>query len=84
MAGIPDYGSKIEGVELAGVTAGSPAALAGLRKGDVIISLASKKILNIEDLTVALQDQRPGDRVEIIVLRVGKPVTFKATLRGSG
>jgi S1-C subfamily serine protease len=55
-----------------------------VRKGDVIISLASKKILNIEDLTVALQDQRPGDRVEIIVLRVGKPVTFKATLRGRG
>ena len=70
-----------EGVQLAGVMDGSPAALAGLRAGDVIIRVASKSIQSIEDLTAALGEQKPGDEVEIIALRAGSPVTLKATLR---
>ena len=80
LGSIPDYGVEADGLALAGVAEGSPAAFAGLRKGDVIISLAHKKILNIEDLTAALREQKPGDEVEIVVLRVGKPVTLNATL----
>jgi len=84
LGSIPDYGMEARGVALAGVAEGSPAALAGLRKGDVIIALASKKILNIEDLTAVLQEQKPGDEVEIVVLRLGHAVSLKATLRSRG
>jgi membrane-associated protease RseP (regulator of RpoE activity) len=85
LGSIPEYGGNAEGVQLAGVMDGSPAAVAGLRPGDVIIRMASKTIQNIEDLTAALGAQNPGDEVEIIALRGGNPVSFKATLgvRGS-
>ncbi|HKY09491.1 MAG TPA: M20/M25/M40 family metallo-hydrolase [Candidatus Binatia bacterium] len=81
LGSIPDYGVNAEGVQLAGVMDGSPAALAGLRQGDIIIRLASKTIGSIEDLTAALGAQKPGDEIEIIVLRAGAPLTLKAVLR---
>lgn len=81
---IPAYGSITDGVELAGISDGSPAALAGLRSGDVIVQFGDRKIRNIEDLTAALQAQKPGDEVAIVVLRAGDPVTLKATLRARG
>ena len=66
---IPDYGRTVEGVLLAGVAAGSPAAAAGLREGDVIVQLADKKISNIEDLTDALSTYKPATQVTIVVQR---------------
>ncbi|MGH7852797.1 MAG: M20/M25/M40 family metallo-hydrolase, partial [Candidatus Binatia bacterium] len=84
LGSIPEYGANTHGVQLSGVMDGSPAALAGLRPGDIIIRLASKNIQSIEDLTIALGAQKPGDEVEIIALRAGSPVTFKATLRARG
>jgi aminopeptidase YwaD len=81
LGSIPEYGANAAGVQLAGVMDGSPAALAGLKAGDVIIRLAGKTIQSIEDLTAALGAQRPGDEVEIVALRSGDPVTLKATLR---
>ncbi|HSK29110.1 MAG TPA: PDZ domain-containing protein, partial [Candidatus Limnocylindria bacterium] len=71
-------------VPLAGVTEGSPAARAGLRQGDVIIRLGHKAIKSIEDLTNALGERRPGDEVEIIVQRTGRPLTLKAILGSRG
>ena len=84
LGSIPEYGANAGGVRLAGVTEGSPAARAGLREGDIIVQLAEMKIQNIEDLTAALQGRKPGDEVEITVLRTGKPVTLRATLRARG
>jgi len=81
---IPEYGTATDGVQLAGVSSGSPAARAGLREGDVIIRLAEKKIQNIEDLTDALSARKAGDEVEVVVLRSGKPLTLKATLSSRG
>ena len=43
LGSIPEYGVNAEGVQLAGVMDGSPAALAGLRPGDIIIRLARKE-----------------------------------------
>jgi hypothetical protein len=81
LGSIPEYGVTAGGVQLAGVMDGSPAAVAGLRSGDVIIRLASQTIQGIEDLTAALGAQKPGDEVEIVALRAGSPITFKAILR---
>jgi hypothetical protein len=81
---IPDYGAVATGVRLAGVSSGSPAAQAGLREGDVIVRLGDKDIQNIEDLTDALQTHKSGDQVNVVVLRAGAPISFRATLSSRG
>ncbi len=80
LGSIPDYDGGNRGVKLAGVSPGSPAALAGLREGDVITEFAGAKIHTIEDLTGQLGTKKPGDEVEIVVLRASLPRTVKATL----
>ena len=79
---IPDYGEEVEGVRLTGVREGSPADKCGLRSGDLMVGWSGKKITNIYDLTYLLQEHRPGDRVEISVVRDGGEMSFTATLEG--
>ena len=81
LGSIPDFGANGDGVRLAGVSEGSPAAFAGLQEGDVIVKFAEMKIHDLEDLTAALRSKKPGDSVEITVLRNSQPLTLKATLR---
>jgi hypothetical protein len=80
LGSIPDYDGDGQGVRLAGVSPGSPAALAGLRRGDVITEFAGAKIHNIEDLVAQLGTKRAGDEVEIVILRASLRQTLKATL----
>jgi len=66
------------------VAEGSPAALAGLREGDLIVRFAGNKVQGLDDLAAYLRGKKPGEEVEIVVLRSGNPVTVKATLRARG
>jgi len=84
LGSIPDFGETVDGVRLAGVTEGSPAALVGLREGDIIISFAGSKIHNLEDLVKLLRAKKPGDEVEIVVLRTGVALILRTTLRARG
>ena len=84
LGSIPDYSGADEGVRLAGVSDGSPAALAGLHPGDVIVKFAETKVQNLEDLMLALGSKKPGDEVEIVVLRGTQPLRLKAVLRARG
>jgi aminopeptidase YwaD len=81
LGSIPDFGANGDGVRLAGVSEGSPAAFAGLQEGDVIVKLAEMKIQDLEDLMAALRSKKPGDSVEITILRNSQPLTLRATLR---
>lgn len=72
------------GVLLSDVRAGSPAELAGLRKGDRLVALDGSKIDNLYDLTFALQSHRPGETVTIGVLREGEKKELRATLTERG
>jgi len=77
---IPDYGeSPTPGVKLAGVGGGGPAHAAGVRGGDVIVSLAGRTIENIYDYTYAIDALKIGAPVEMIVLRDGERMTFTVT-----
>jgi Tol biopolymer transport system component len=68
------------GVLLADVRGGSPAERAGIRGGDRVVSIAGTNIENLYDMTYALQDNRPGQTVEVTVVRGGEMITFRATL----
>lgn len=77
----PAYGEEgTEGVKLDGVSEGSPAEKAGLKGGDIIVKFDGKKVGNIEDYMEFLGQRKPGDTVEVGVLRDGKEETLKATL----
>ena len=56
------------------VQPGSPAAKAGLKGGDVLVSFGDKPIMNLYDFTDALRSSKVGDVVEVTVLRDGKPL----------
>ena len=44
---------------------GGPAAEAGLRDGDVILSIDGRRVRDSDDVADAVEEQRPGRRVEI-------------------
>ena len=77
---IPDNSSEVAGVRLAGVRAGSPAARAGLRAGDVIVRFGKHDIRSGDDYTIAVSETNPGDEVEVAVLRDGAEITVRAVL----
>jgi len=79
---IPDYASidSTGGVPISGVGTASPAEIAGLRGGDVITDFAGKPMHNLQDLSDALAEASPGDKVTVKVLRDGKPIELHATL----
>ncbi len=67
-------------MKFADVKEGSPAAKAGLKSGDVLVEFDGKPIKNLYDFTYALRSKNVGDRVEVRVLRDGKPLTARVTL----
>lgn len=76
----PAYGAEEKGVKLDGVAEGSPAEKAGLKGGDLIVKFDGKEIANIEDFMEGLSRHKPGDSIDIVVLREGKETPLKATL----
>jgi Tol biopolymer transport system component len=72
------------GVKLADVRAGGPADKAGIKGGDVIVEMAGTRIENLYDMTYALQDHKPGETIDVVVLRNSQRVTLRATLGTRG
>jgi len=62
------------------VRAGSPAELAGVRGGDILVRLDEVEIRNLYDFQYALNGRRPGDTVTVVVMRDGERLELKATL----
>jgi hypothetical protein len=62
------------------VEKGSPAAQAGLKQYDVLTKLGDQLLVNPEQLAVLVRNKRPGDEVELTVVRGGAPTTLKAKL----
>ncbi len=68
------------GAEVQEATAGGPAARAGLRAGDLIVTVAGERIADPDDVAAAIQDRRPGESVEIEVRRDGELRTLDVEL----
>jgi S1-C subfamily serine protease len=77
---IPDFGEIEHGVKFADVRDGSPAAKAGFKAGDILIDFDGKKIENLYDFTYALRAHKPGDKVNVTVIRAGEKITREVTL----
>jgi aminopeptidase YwaD len=78
---VPEFGeAERPGVRVGGVRAGSPAERAGVRQGDVIVAFGGLTVRTLEDFTFALRARRPGDRVEVSVVREGAERRVEAVL----
>jgi hypothetical protein len=66
---MPDFTYSGKGVRIANLSQDSPAAKAGMKKGDVIIKLDKYQIGNLSEYTNALKKYKPGDVVKIIYIR---------------
>jgi Do/DeqQ family serine protease len=71
----------VEGVYVAEVSDGSGAKAAGIEPGDVIIKIGDKKVHNMAELQESLTQYRPGDKVEVTLLRDKKEKTLNVTLK---
>jgi S1-C subfamily serine protease len=71
------------GVMLTEVVADSPADVAGLEPGDVIVVLGARNIASTQDLTRAIGTLAVGDQVEIIYYRGEAKESTIATLAAS-
>lgn len=68
------------GVLIQGAAEESPAAQAGIRRGDVIIAMGGKKIANFNDLRRTIFEYRVGAEVELTIIRNGQEMRLPVTL----
>ena len=75
------YGlDKVGGAQIVTVEKGTPGDRAGLRPGDVVLTLDGNQIQNSTDLTTRLAQQHPGDRVTLGVWRDRRNSNVSLTL----
>jgi S1-C subfamily serine protease len=67
------------GVLVAGVEKASPAEVAGLHDGDVIIALDGRPVASVDDLHRLLTEEQAGQRSELTVIRLTEKLTMPIT-----
>jgi S1-C subfamily serine protease len=73
--------TSVNGVRVMQVEAGSAAARAGVRDGDMIVAIAGHRVASMADLQSVLYFVRSGTGITIGVERSGHVVTLNAVLR---
>ncbi|GAA4573956.1 trypsin-like peptidase domain-containing protein [Planotetraspora kaengkrachanensis] len=77
---LADATGDAEGAVISSITAGSPAAKAGLQDGDLVTKVNEKVVDSAETLVGEIRSSRPGDKVTITYSRNGKVSTVSITL----
>jgi hypothetical protein len=81
---IPDFtGDEKPGLVADTVLDGGPAKAAGMRDGDRILRVGTRKIIDIYAYMDALRGFKPGEEVEVAVERDGKELVLKVKLEVS-
>jgi serine protease Do len=57
-----------------------PAAVAGIKPEDVIVEFGGKKILNVQDLRMAVANTPPGQKVQVRAVRHGEEKAFQVAI----
>ncbi|MFT4263849.1 MAG: trypsin-like peptidase domain-containing protein [Nocardioides sp.] len=71
-----------DGAEIVSVDAGTPAAKAGLAKGDIVTKVGDTHVTDGISLIVAIRTHQAGDTIELTVNSAGRTKTVEITLGG--
>jgi len=74
-------GADTEGVTVAEVMAGSPAAQAGVQPGDVVRKFDGHEVKNFSALRTLVAQTQLNKQVELEIVRDGKPLKVKAQIK---
>jgi len=67
---MPDFAGNVKnGLRADQITPGRPAAIGGMKKGDIIISINGKSVNNIQDYMFRLNQLKHGETISVEVLR---------------
>ncbi|MGQ9681985.1 MAG: S1C family serine protease [Anaerolineae bacterium] len=69
-----------QGAVVTAVRRGSPAASAGLREGDIIVSVNGQALQDESALGRSINNLRPGDTAQVVVVRDGRTQSLTVTL----
>ncbi len=71
---------RTDGVYIQQVVAGTPAAQAGVRQGDIIFGIDNTAVKDITTFQKVLQQHKPGDAIALKINRGGNEITITVTL----
>ena len=71
---------EIKGVYVGAVTDGGAAQKAGIKVGDVLLSINGNEVNTTTQLTEIVNQYRPGDEVAVNVVRDGRELSYKVGL----
>lgn len=75
--------SSQTGVRIISVSPKSAADEAGITAGDILVSFDGQEIREPFDLTFAVKQKLPGDRIKIKIVRSGKEIDTEAAMKSS-
>lgn len=69
-----------DGVLVGDVEPSGPAAKAGIKQGDIIVSIAGEKVKGVNELRNIVAAVKPGMTISLLVIRDGSPKKLDATV----
>lgn len=73
--------NSLNGVYINELSENGAAEKAGLKKGDIITYIENMPVNNVAELQENIGQFRPGNKIEVTVLRDGKELVYEITLR---
>ena len=82
LASLAGIKGDFSGVYVAELNRAGAAYKAGMREGDVLVAINGKQMKNPSDVQATVNSYKPGDKVEIEVIRDGKQMNLEVLLQG--
>lgn len=73
---MPNYADTTDGMVIDGVSEDRPAALAGIKAGDILKRIGNCEVREIYSYMECLSRVNPGDQVPVTVVRNGDELTL--------